>query len=237
MKVEGNSKKLTPGKEKIQTPIKKVRPLYPVALLNVEEREDFGKTLEKMGLRGLLDLYWDFDNQEMANEVYGGKTHPDSKNTIRAQPKKITKSMIEEAFGISTEGEDALSKSDNQALSFFPAQSISNTDGWQVKQCTDPTFRAVLAFLNPLLYPQKPQKVPVQIASTIAAYLFHSRKTNWASVFHEVIIKQVVGKQKTPTSVSCYLVHLYKHLDLQIPDELENYEAHMEAVEGGKPEQ
>ena len=62
--------------------------------------------------------------------------------------------MIEEAFGISTEREDAVRKGEHLALSFFPSQSISNTDGWQVKQCNDPTFQLVLAFLNPLLYPR-----------------------------------------------------------------------------------
>jgi hypothetical protein len=119
--------------------------------------------------------------------------------------------MIGEAFGISTKGEDAVKKGENLALSFFPSQSLSSTNGWQVKQCNDPTFQLVLAFLNPVLYPHKPHRVTVRMASTVVACLFHERKTNWASVFHEVISKQVCGKQKLPTSVSCYLVHLYKH--------------------------
>jgi hypothetical protein len=154
VKVEGSSKRLTQGMEKVQ--MRKVRSLYPIVPLNMEQREEFGQTLEKMGLRGLLDLCWNYADQEMANEVFSGKTNPEFKNTVRAHPKRITESMIGQAFGISTEGEIALSKGDNQALSFFPTQSISHADGWQVKRCIDPTLTVMLAFLNPLFYPQKP---------------------------------------------------------------------------------
>jgi hypothetical protein len=56
-------------------------------------------------------------------------------------------------------------------------------------------------------------------------------------LFLEVINKQIAGSQKTPTSVSCYPVHLYKHLDLLTLDEILDYESHMEAVEGGDPDQ
>jgi hypothetical protein len=143
--------------------------------------------------------------------------------------------MIGDAFDISTKGEEVDRKGDNQAFSFFPAQSITETDGWSVKQCSDPTFRGVLVFLNPLLYPQKPHRVIVWIASTIVACLFHGRKTNWTSIFHKVITKQVVGKQKIPTFVSCNLLYLFKCQNLLTLEELESYESHKEAVERGNP--
>jgi hypothetical protein len=76
-----------------------------------------------------------------------------------------------------------------------------------------------------------------RITSTIVACFFSSRKTNWARVFLKVINKQIAGTQKTPTSVSCYLVHLYKHLDLLTHEELEEYEFHMQAVEEGDSDQ
>jgi hypothetical protein len=84
-----------------------------------------------------------------------------------------------------------------------------------------------LAYSNPFLYPQKLQRVTVRIASTIASCLFLSRKTNWARIFLEVISKQIAGTQKTPTSISCYLMHLYKHLKLLTFDELVDYEFHI----------
>jgi hypothetical protein len=148
VKVEGSSKRPTRGNIQTKEKARKVRPLYPIAPLNTEDREEFGKTLDKMGLRGLLDLCWNYCDQDMANEVFGNKPHPDFKGTVRGQPKKITEKMIGQAFGISTKGEDAFGKGDNQALSYFPAESISNTDRWQVKQCTDPELKLVLAYLN-----------------------------------------------------------------------------------------
>jgi hypothetical protein len=123
IKMEGSNKIITRGKHKVQLP------LYPVASLNTEEREKFGQTVEKIGLRGLLELLWNYCDPDMANEVFGGKTNPEFKNTMRGEPKRITEKMTGQAFGISTDGEDAFGKGDNHALSYFSAQSISHTDG------------------------------------------------------------------------------------------------------------
>jgi hypothetical protein len=78
--------------------------------------------------------------------------------------------------------------------------------------------------------------VTVRIASTVASCLFLGRKTNWARVFLEVMNKQIAETSKTPTSILCYLVHLYKHQKLLTSDDIDNYESHMEAVEDGDPD-
>jgi hypothetical protein len=81
-----------------------------------------------------------------------------------------------------------------------------------------------LAYLNPILYPQKPQRVTVNIVSTITACLFEGIKTNWARIFLEVINKQIARKnKKTPTSLLCYFIHLYKHKSLLTAEELQEY--------------
>jgi hypothetical protein len=103
VKVEGSNKRPTKGIVQTKDKLTKVQPLYPIAPLNTEEREEFAMTLKKMGLRGLLGLPWNYCNQDMVNEVFGGKPHPDFKGTVRGQPKKITEKMIGQAFGSSTE--------------------------------------------------------------------------------------------------------------------------------------
>jgi hypothetical protein len=141
VKVEGSNKKATRATNQTSEKTRKVRPLYPIAPLIMEDRQEFRQTLEKMELRGLLDLPWNYLNQEMVNEVFGSKPHLDFKRTVRGQPKKITEKMIGQAFGISTEGEDAFPKGDKQALIYFHWESISHTDGWSVKQCTNPELK------------------------------------------------------------------------------------------------
>jgi hypothetical protein len=86
VKQETSNKRASRGKEKVvEKPVsRKVRPLYPMQPLDVKQREDFAQTLDRMGLRGLLDLCWDFSDQAMCDEVYLGKPHPDFKNSIRA---------------------------------------------------------------------------------------------------------------------------------------------------------
>jgi hypothetical protein len=146
--------------------------------LITKERQEFKQTLKKMRLRGLLDLPWDYLSQKMVIEVFGSKLHPDFKRIVRGQPKKITEKMIGQAFGISTEGEDAYPKGNNQALIYFYKESSSEKDGWSVKHCINLELKVVLAYLNLLLYPQKPQRVIVRIASTTASCLSLGRKIN-----------------------------------------------------------
>jgi hypothetical protein len=57
VKVKGSRKRLLCGKVKaVEKPVtRKVRPLYRIAPLDMEEREEFCKTLDRIGLRGLVD--------------------------------------------------------------------------------------------------------------------------------------------------------------------------------------
>lgn len=237
-RLEGSQKRKTRTTETSKEKSTKVRPLYPIGPLGLKEREEFQITLDSMGLGGLLRLPWDFCSVDMVNEVFYARPHSDFKGTLRGQPSQWNSELIGEALGISSEGQDALPKGENQALEYFPKESISTTDGWTVKQCTHPELRAVLAYLNPLLYPLKPHRVTVTTVSTIAACLFEGRKTNWASIFLEVISKQILRKEcKTPTSLSCYLVHLYKHECLLTKEELDEYETLLEVAELGNPDQ
>jgi hypothetical protein len=84
-------------------------------------------------------------------------------------------------------------------------------DGWKIEACVNQEVKAVISFLDPLLYPNKPLKVTVRLASTLVACMFERRETKLARIFKEVIQKQTSAKVlKTPTSLSCYLVCLYK---------------------------
>ena len=59
VKQEPSNKRASRGKKKVVEKLvsRKVRPLYPMQPLDVKQREEFAKTLDTMGLRGLLDLY------------------------------------------------------------------------------------------------------------------------------------------------------------------------------------
>ena len=56
VKPEPSNKRPSRGKEKVveKQVSRKVRPLYPMQPLDVEQREEFSKTLDKMGLKGVV---------------------------------------------------------------------------------------------------------------------------------------------------------------------------------------
>jgi hypothetical protein len=54
-------------------------------------------------------------------------------------------------------------------------------DGYDIKDCTDPRHRRMLAFLVPIIYPDKPNRITVTLGYTIFGALIGGRKVNWAS--------------------------------------------------------
>ena len=92
--------------------------------------------------------------------------------------------------------------------------------------CKDPRARAVLAFLIPVFYPEKPTRVTVTWANTI----FSSFKDKWAincgllmSELISKLLKSLPRAKNTP--LSSYLAHLYHQTELLSPDELRGWTA------------
>jgi hypothetical protein len=79
VKVERSNKRATKATDQTKEKPRKLKPLYLISPLITDEREEFEQTLEKMGLRGLLDLPWNYWNQKMVNDVFDSKLHPNFK--------------------------------------------------------------------------------------------------------------------------------------------------------------
>jgi hypothetical protein len=56
----------------------------------------------------------------------------------------------------------------------------SPKDGYAIEDCTDPWHRRVLAFLVPILYLEKPNRIIVTMGNTIFGALNGGRKVNWS---------------------------------------------------------
>jgi hypothetical protein len=53
-------------------------------------------------------------------------------------------------------------------------------DGYSIEDCTDLRHRRMLAFLAPIIYPEKPNRITVTWGNTIFGALNGGRKVNWA---------------------------------------------------------
>jgi hypothetical protein len=64
----------------------------------------------------------------------------------------------------------------------------SPKDGYAIEDCTHVQHRRVLAFLVPILSPEKPNRVTVTMGNTIFGALNGGRKVNWARIITNLVV-------------------------------------------------
>jgi hypothetical protein len=63
----------------------------------------------------------------------------------------------------------------------------SGGDWWKLADCNHQELREVLEFLIPLLNPNKPKRVTIQVASAVVDCLINKVKYAWAKIFEDRI--------------------------------------------------
>jgi hypothetical protein len=96
----------------------------------------------------------------------------------------------------------------------------SPKDGYAIEDCTDARHRRVLAFLVPILYPEKPNRITVTMGNTIFGALNGGRKVKWARIIANLVIQLAAWVGKSHASPICpFLYHLYECKELLRPEE------------------
>jgi hypothetical protein len=89
------------------------------------------------------------------------------------------------------EGKELPARKTNLAEKYFTGKP-SGGDGWKLADYLHQELREVLEFLIPLLNPNKPKWVTVQVASPTVDCLINKEKYSWAKIFKERIKNQVI---------------------------------------------
>jgi hypothetical protein len=99
----------------------------------------------------------------------------------------------------------------------------------------------VLAFLVPILYPEKPNRITVTMGNTIFGALNGGRKVNWARIITNLVIQLAAKVGKSCASPICpFLYHLYERKELLLPEEEKRWkvqEAMMKYGESGSSDE
>jgi hypothetical protein len=93
-------------------------------------------------------------------------------------------------------------------------------DGYSIDDCKNPRHRRLLAFLVPIVYPEKPNRITVTWGNTIFGALNGGWKVNWARVITTLVVQLAarVGKSRA-TPICPFLYHLYERKELLRPEE------------------
>jgi hypothetical protein len=196
----------------------RIRKIVPEVPRNEVERGELLEDLQTMGCSGLLEKPWGFKDEEVVRELLDGVLN-EFDNSIRAAPTRWTEEVWREVYNFSTGGGGLAGRKDEYVRDCF--KELPNPkDGYSIEDCTDPWHRRMLAFLAPIIYPEKPNRITVTLGNTIFGALIGGRKVNWAKIITNLVIQLASKVGKSRTSPICpFLYHLYERKELLKPEE------------------
>jgi hypothetical protein len=196
----------------------RIRKIVPEVPRDEVERGELLEDLQTMGCSGLLEKSWGFKDEEVVRELLDGVLN-EFDNSIRAAPTRWTEEVWREVYNFSTGGGGLAGRKDEYVRDCF--KELPNPkEGYSIEDCTDPWHRRMLAFLAPIIYPEKPNRITVTLGNTIFGALIGGRKVNWAKIITNLVIQLASKVGKSRTSPICpFLYHLYERKELLKPEE------------------
>jgi hypothetical protein len=196
----------------------KIRKIVPEVPRDEVERGELLEDLQTMGCSGLLEKPWGFKDEEVVRELLDGVSN-EFDNTIRATPTRWTEEVWREVYNFNTRGGGLAGRKDEYVKDCF--KELPNPkDGYDIEDCTDPRHRRMLAFLAPIVYPDKPNRITVTLGNTIFGALIGGRKVNWVRIITNLVIQLAARVGKSCASPICpFLYHLYERKELLKPEE------------------
>jgi hypothetical protein len=196
----------------------KLRKVVPEVPRDEVERGELLEDLQVMGCSGFLEKPWGFKDDRIVRELVDGVSN-EFDNSIRAQPVRWTEEVWREVYHFSKGGGGLAGRKDEYVKECFK-DLPSPKDGYSIDDCKDPRHKRLLAFLVPIVYPEKPNRITVTWGNTIFGALNGGRKVNWARVITTLIVQLAarVGKSRA-TPICPFLYHLYERKELLKPEE------------------
>jgi hypothetical protein len=182
------------------------------------ERGELLEDFQVMGCSGFLEKPWGFKDDRIVRELLDGVSN-EFDNSIRGQPIRWTEECWREVYHFNKGGGGLAGWKDEYVKECFK-DLPSPKDGYSIDDYKDPQHRRLLAFLVPIVYPEKPNRITVIWGNTIFGALNGGKKVNWARVITTLVIQLAarVGKSRA-TPICPFLYHLYERKELLKPEE------------------
>jgi hypothetical protein len=171
-----------------------------------------------MGCSGFLEKPWGFKDDRIVRELLDEVSN-EFDNSIWGQPVRWTEECWREVYHFSKGGGGLARRKDEYVKECF--KDLPNPkDGYSIDDCKDPRHRRLLAFLVPIVYPEKPNRITVTWGNMIFGPLNGGRKVNWARVITTLVVQLAARVGKSRASPICpFFYHLYERKELLRPEE------------------
>jgi hypothetical protein len=211
----------------------KLRKIIPEVPRDEPERAELLEDLLVIGCSGFLEKPWGFKDDRIVRELLDGVSN-EFENSIRAQLVKWTEETWREVYRFGKGGAGLAGRKDEFVKGYF--KDLPNPkDGYAIEDCKDARHKRLLAFMIPIVYPEKPNRVTVTWGNTIFGALSGSRKVNWAHVMTNLIVQLSarVGKSRA-TPICPFLFHLYERNKLLRGEEEKAWRIHEAMMKYGE---
>jgi hypothetical protein len=196
----------------------KLRKIVPEVPRDEAERGELLEDLQVMGCFGFLEKLWGFKDDRIVRELLD-RVLNEFDNSIRGQPIRWTEECWREVYHFSKGGGGLADRKDEYVKECFK-DLPSPKDGYSIDDCKDPRHRRLLAFLVPIVYPEKPNRITITWGNTIFGALNGGRKVNWARVITTLVIQLAARVRKSRATPICpFFYHLYERKELLKPEE------------------
>jgi hypothetical protein len=191
----------------------KLRKIVPEVPRDEVERGELLEDLQVMDCSSFLEKPWGFKDDRIIRELLD-RVSNEFDDSIRGQPIRWTEECWREVYHFSKGGGGLAGRKDKYVKECFKDLPRPK-DGYSIDDCKDPRHRRLLAFLVPIVYPEKPNRITVTWGNTIFGTLNGGRKVNWARVITTLVIQLAarVGKSRA-TPICPFLYHLYERKEL-----------------------
>jgi len=201
----------------------KLRKIVPVIPMGDGEKEQLVEDLTSMGCPGFLSKPWGFREETMVRELIAGPSN-EFDGQLRGRPEQWTEETWRDVYGFRSGGQGMAGRKEDYYRGKFRGV-VNPKDGYAVEDCIDARHRRLLAFLIPILYPDKPTRVTITLGNLIFGALTGKRRVDWGRIIFDLVAQLAsrVGKSRA-TPISPYLFHLYHANELLSVTEQKTWE-------------
>ena len=215
-------------------PIQRVIPAIPQ---DPEDRRTLERHLEVMGCQGLLDVAWGVKEEALVTELMGAPGNQYD-GSLRAHPEKWGVPEWRATYGFRA-GAVKVAERRDEFLAVEFTKLANPKDGYTIDNLCDPEAQLVIGFLNPIFHPEKPKRVVSKWAATFLGAMRKRITVDWAELMRDMtdrMVKDLRKVKKAGTPLPSYLIHLYAHHELLLPQEQDMYDDLLSIQKYGGPE-
>jgi hypothetical protein len=147
-------------------------------------------------------------------------------STIRGRPDRWNAELWSRVYGFKQGGEGMATKKEDCTRDKF-SKKLDPKYGYFVKNCKDEREMKMLAFLVPILSPEKPYNITLTLATTLLLACSENKVVDWGNIIGELVHRLATNTKRGQSSyIGHFLFHLYAHENLLTDGEETQWTGH-----------